>query len=131
MLALIVARPGPVCDGLVALLGASQVVTKIVQIPQPEDAWDFVQSICPNLTLIYASPLAPDLANLITQMKAFCCRPVLAIVTSEEDRQAAAAHGADSVVMEGIPSSKLGKRISTLLKQNDKSPSKQHQFQTK
>ncbi|UCC51515.1 MAG: hypothetical protein JSV68_20775 [Anaerolineaceae bacterium] len=118
MLALIVARPGPVCDGLVALLSASQVVTKIVQIAQPEDAWDFVQSICPNLTLIYASPLQPDLAHLITQMKAFCHRPVLVIVNSEEDRQAAATHGADSVVMEGIPSSKLATHITILLQKS-------------
>jgi len=125
MLALVVARPGPVCDGLVALLGVSQTVTKIVQIAQPEDAWDFAQSICPDLTIIHASLLTPGLVNLITQMKAFCGRPLLAIVNSEEDRKTAFAYGAGNVVMEGIPSSKLSTRISTLLQQNDKSPSKQ------
>ena len=119
MLALIVARPGPVCDGLVALLGASPDVRKIVQVARAEDAWDFVQSICPDLTLIYDSPLTSDIANLISQMKASCGWPVLIIVNSEEDRQTAVAHDADVVVMEGLPSSKLAAQIISLLQQSE------------
>ena len=127
MLALIVARPGPVCDGLVALLGASQVVTKIVQIAQPENAWEFSQSICPDLTLIYASSLTPELANFITQIKTLYDRPVLAIVSSEEERQKAAAHGADIAAIEGLPSFKLAAHIASLLQQNaDCTKNKQH-----
>ena len=127
MLALIVARPGPVCDGLVALIGATQTVTKIVQIAQPKDAWDFAQSICPDLTLIHASPLTPELADLITQMKAFCDHPLLAIAISEADRKTADAHGADKVVMEGLPSSKLAVQIAALLEHNaDQNTNRQH-----
>ena len=119
MLALVVARPGPVCDGLVALLGASPDVRKIVQVARAEDAWDFVQSIYPDMTLIYASPLTSDVANLISQIKAYCGRPVLIVVSSEEDRQTAVAHDADVVVMEGLPSSKLATQITSLLQQNE------------
>ena len=118
MLALVIARPGPVCDGLVALLGATPNVRKIVQIAQPEDAWDFVQTICPDITIICASPFANSLANLISQLKASCRRPILAIVNSEEDRQTAVSYGADVVVMEGLPSSKLAMHITTLLQQH-------------
>ncbi len=118
MLALVVARPGPVCDGLVALLGATPNVRKIVQIAKPEDAWDFVQTICPDITIICASPFSNRLANLISQVKAFGEWPLLAIVNSEEDRQTAVADGADVVVMEGLPSSKLAMHITTLLQQH-------------
>lgn len=119
MLALIVARPGPVCDGLVALLGASPDVRKIVQVASATDAWDFAQSICPDMTLIYDSPLTPDIANLVTEMKASCGRPVLIIVSSEEDRQTAIVHDADVVVMEGLSSSKLAAQITSLLQQSE------------
>jgi DNA-binding NarL/FixJ family response regulator len=122
MLALVVARPGPVCDGLVALLGATPNVRKIVQIARSEDAWDFVQTICPKITIIHASPLTDSLANLISQMRAFCRRPILAIVNSEEDRQTAVAFGADVVVMEGLPSSKLAVYISSLTESSISSP---------
>jgi DNA-binding response OmpR family regulator len=102
-------------------------VTKIVQIAQPEDAWDFAQSIYPDLTLIHASHLRPDLANLITKIKALCGRPILTIVTSEEDRKIADSHGADKVVIEGLPSSKLAAHIAALLQHNsDRDTNKQH-----
>ena len=118
MLALVVARPGPVCDGLVALLGAIPDVRKIVQVTGAQDAWDFTQTLCPNITLIHASPLSSSLANFVQQMKLFCVQPIVVIVNSEEDRKTAVADGADIVVMEGLPSSKLAMHITTLLQQH-------------
>jgi len=118
MLALVVARPGSVRDGLVALLSARPDVRKLVQIEQAEDAWDFVQTIFPDITLIHASPLTQELSNFISQAKQFCQRPLLTIVNSEVDRKTAVAQGADVVVMEGLPSAKLAGHITALLHQN-------------
>ena len=68
MLSLVVARPGPVCDGLVALLGAMPDIRKIVQIPEVVDVWDFVRVIEPDIILIYATSLTQELASLILQI---------------------------------------------------------------
>ena len=96
-------------------------------VSQPEDAWEFAQSIYPDLTLIHASHLRPDLANLINEIKALCGQPILAIVTSEEDRKTAYGHGADRVVIEGLPSSKLAAHIAALLQHNsDSNTNKRH-----
>ena len=118
MLALVVANPGPVRDGLVALMEATLDVRKIVQIAQAEDALEFVLTISPDITLIHASPLSLELASLISNMKRSCQCPLLIIVNSEEARNSVVAQGADVVVMEGLPSAKLKNLITSLLQQN-------------
>lgn len=117
MLALIVAQPGPVNDGLVALLEASPDVRKIAHVRTAEDAVDFVISICPDIVVIHTTSLSPELALFIANYKNLCRAPLLAIVLSEEDRQVAEAHGADMVVIEGLPYSKLSLYLSSLLQQ--------------
>jgi DNA-binding NarL/FixJ family response regulator len=118
MLALVLAHPGLICDGLVALLGSTPEVRKIVHIKEPIDALDFAQKINPDITLIHTSSLSQELAFFIIQLKEMCDYPVLIIVASEEDRKTAIAHGADVAVMEGLPSVTLGTHISILLQQN-------------
>lgn len=120
MLALVIARPGPICDGLVALLGAAPDVRSIVRIPQAMDAWEFVQLVNPDITLVNATPLTPEFASIIFQIKQSCHSPLLAIVDSDADRQTATAQGADVVVTEGLPSVKLAAHITTLLRQYSK-----------
>ena len=117
MLALVLARPGPVSDGLVALLRSKPEVRKIVQVSEPVDALDFAQTIYPDITIIQTSSLSHDLVSFITQLKEMCDFPLIIIVTSEEDRKKAIAHGADDAVIEGLPTSKLATKISLLLQQ--------------
>lgn len=118
MLALIVAQPGPVNDGLVALLEAAPQVRKIAHVRTAKDAWDFVNTICPDIAVIHTTSLLPDLAAFITDYKDRCRSPLLAIVLNEEDRQLAEAHGADIAVMEGLPSSKLSLHLASLMQEN-------------
>lgn len=114
MLALVVAQHGPVRDGLVALLEASPDINKIVQIKEAESAWDFVQAISPNITLIYATSLTQEISTLIAKLNGAFGSPILAIVASEEDRIIALDAGADVAVLEGLPSSKLAIHIAQL-----------------
>lgn len=114
MLALVVAQHGPVRDGLVALLEASPDINKIVQIKEAESAWDFVQAISPNITLIYATSLTQEISTLIAKLNGAFGSPILAIVASEEDRIIALDAGADVAVLEGLPSSKLAIHIAKL-----------------
>jgi DNA-binding NarL/FixJ family response regulator len=118
MLALVVARPGPVRDGLVALLEATPDIRKTVQIVRAEDAWDFAQDICPEITLIHASPFSSELVTTISKMKDYCRCPLLVIVNGETERKMADAQGADIVVLEGLPPAKLANHITSLLHQN-------------
>ncbi len=118
MLALIVAEPGLVRDGLVALLEETPDVRRIMQIPYAADAGDFVNKMPPDITLIQAAPFTQELASFVSQLKRSCRSPVLAIVDSEEDRKTAVSRGTDVVVMEGLPSSKLAALIASLLQQD-------------
>ena len=117
MLALVVARHGPVRDGLVALLEASPDISKIVQVKKAQSAWEFAQDLCPDITLIYSPSLAPDLVDLIRNLSGSCSNPIMAIVGSEEDRKTAVACGVDIGLMEGLPSTKLAVYIAQLIPQ--------------
>lgn len=119
MLALIVARPGPVNDGLVALLDAAPQVRKIVHVRTASDAWDFVNTVCPDITLIHTPVLTQEIATFMGNYKARCRSPLLAIVSTEEARQTAVAHGADTAVIEGLQSSRLAAQIAKLLHQSE------------
>ena len=118
MLALVVARPGPVNDGLVALLEAAPQVRKIAHVRTANDAWDFVNKICPDITLIHAATLSEELATFMADYKVACSSPLLAVVLSEEERQMALAYGADIAVIEGLPASKLSAHLASLLQQS-------------
>jgi hypothetical protein len=118
MLALIVARPGPLNDGLVALLEAAPQVRKIAHVRTAEDAWDFINTICPDIAVIHAATLSPELVTLIADYKDRCRTPLLAIVLNEEDRQVAEANGADMAVIEGLPSFKLSLYLTSLMQES-------------
>jgi len=111
MLALVVAQHGPVRDGLVSLLEASPHINKIVQVKEIGAAWDLVQAISPDITLIYVISLTQELSTFITNLNGVCSFPILAIVGSEDDRRMALVAGADVAFLEGVPSSKLANQI--------------------
>jgi hypothetical protein len=73
-----------------------------------------VQTICPDITVIHAAPLTAEFHTFISNMKQLCRCPLLAIVDSEDTRQASIAEGADIVVFEGLPSAKLADHITEL-----------------
>ena len=118
MLALIVSRSCAVRDGLVALLEASQEIDIIVQSLGAQSAWNLVQDVNPDITLVYIDYLTQELATFIANLNSTCISPILAIVNSEVDRQKIVACGADIVVMEGLPSAKLATHITALLQQD-------------
>ena len=117
MLALVVARPSTVRDGLVALLEASPEIDKIMQVEKAGTALDVVRTIQPNITLLYNTALTSDLLALVAELKRVCSCPLVAVVGSEEDRKAAVSHGADIAVLEGLPSSRLETEIARLIQQ--------------
>ncbi len=123
MLALIVARPGLVRDGLSALLSATPDIHQIVQVEEAAAAWDFVQTICPSLTIIHASSLTSDLIDFVKKEKDFCHCSQLLIVTNETDRKTAVSLNPDLVIMEGTPSAKLAHHITTLIDQQSEDQS--------
>lgn len=120
MLALVVARPGMVRDGLSALLSATTDVRQVVQVEDADSAWEFVRTICPDLTILHVSPLTSELIEFIEKEKNFCDCPLLMIVKDEAERKTAVSLNPDLVIMEGTPSAKLADHINTLLNQSTK-----------
>ena len=118
MMALIFARNGSVRDGLLALLEATPSIDQIVQVEGVKPAWDFVQNLCPDITLIYCTSLTRDILTFIENFQDLYNSPILTIVSNDRDRKAAVDAGADKVIMEGLPSSKLSSYITTLLQQS-------------
>jgi len=124
----VIAHPGLVRDGLSALLSAMPGVDQIVWAEHADAAWEFIQSICPNIAIIHAPKLTSGQTNFILQMKNSCRQfPLLILVTNEADRETAVSIGADIVIMEGTPSSKLSSYITTLLQKNDISVAENNQ----
>jgi len=117
MLALIVAQHSIVRDALVALLEAWPGISKIVQVEKAQSAWEFTQVLCPDITLIYGPSLTPDLVKFIKKLTGTCSNPIMAIVSSEEDRKTAVACGVDIALIEGLPSSELAVYIAQLIPQ--------------
>lgn len=91
---------------------------KIAHVRTAEDAWDFVNKICPDIAVIHAATLSPELVTLIADYKDRCRTPLLAIVLNEEDRQVAEANGADMAVIEGLPSFKLSLYLTSLMQES-------------
>jgi DNA-binding NarL/FixJ family response regulator len=118
MLALTLARHGSVRDGLLALLEATPGIDQIVQVEGARPAWDFVQTLCPDITLIYSTSLTQDILTFIENVHGIYRSPILTIVSSEADRKAAMDAGADMAIIEGLPSSKLSLYITTLVQQS-------------
>jgi DNA-binding NarL/FixJ family response regulator len=115
MLSLILARHGPVRDGLLAVLEAMPDIDQIVQVEGAKPAWKFVHTHCPDIVVIYSTVLKVDLLGFIAKLKAACDCPILTIVGGDADRQTVLAHGADVAVIEGIPSAKLAAHLHAMV----------------
>ncbi len=116
VLALIVAHPGPVRDGLRALLTAIPRVASLSEIGDASLALRVVEACCPALVLISVDSLGDGVWNLLAQIKAKHPRTrSILLVDDVQQQQLAQAAGADGVLLEGDPASRLSATIKRLL----------------
>jgi DNA-binding NarL/FixJ family response regulator len=118
VLALIVAHPGPVRDGLRALLTAIPQVESSKEVDDASSALRIVKEHDPALVLISVDLSGDEVWDLLRQIKAERpqTRSILLVNDVQQQRLAQAA-GADGVLFEGSPASKLSTTIKSLLPQ--------------
>ena len=116
VLALIVAHPGPVRDGLRALLTAIPQVESSKEVDDASSALRIVKEHHPALVLISTDLSGDEVWDLLRQIKAERpqTRSILLVNDVQQQRLAQAA-GADGVLFEGSPASKLSATIKHLL----------------
>jgi DNA-binding NarL/FixJ family response regulator len=107
MIALVVLRPGPLRDGLCALLCAMSEIRLTAQAEDTDAALRFLARLCAQLVLIKLDAGDRRLLKPIIEMRALCPdTQVVALIEDERDRQVAQASGADLVMLVGVPAPK-------------------------
>ena len=108
MIALLVVKPGPMRDGLDALLYAMPEVQVVVHANDAHASVDFCRQQITDLVILEVRPGDQDLLAKVADMKALCPQvQVIALIHDEEDRRSAKTAGADSVLSLGTRATKL------------------------
>ena len=117
MIALLVLRPGPLRDGLNALLSAMPEIGLVAQSEDADAALGFLAQHCADLVLIKLDAGDRRLLGPVLEMKALCPdAQVIALIEDERDRQVAAASGADLVMIVGVPAASLKAQMRILVR---------------
>lgn len=117
MTALLVLRPGPLRDGLNALLSAMPEIRLVAQAEDADAALKFLAWHCAKLVLIKLDAGDRRLLGPVLEMRALCpYTQVVALIEDERDRQVAEASGTDLVMMVGVPAPILKARVEALVR---------------
>lgn len=117
MIALLVVRPGPLQDGLNALLYAMPDIRLVAQANDADAALDFCLRSPAELVILEVKPGDHELLARAATMKALCSMgQVIALIHDEADRRPAEASGANLVMMVGIRAAELKIGISKLVR---------------
>lgn len=113
MIVLLVVRPGPLRDGLNALLSSMPEVQLVVQANDANAAIDFCQGRTNELVIMEITPGDRGLLAKVTEMKALCPQgQVVALIHDEDDREPAEESGVDIVLTSGVRAAKLKQVIT-------------------
>jgi len=108
MIVLLVIKPGPLRDGLDALLYAMPEVKLVVQANDADASLDFCRQGTTDLVILEVRPGERDLVAKVPDMVALCPQvKVIALIHDEEDREPAETAGVDSVLSVGMRVAKL------------------------
>jgi DNA-binding NarL/FixJ family response regulator len=108
MIVLLVIKPGPLRDGLDALLFAMPEVQLVVHANDANASLDFCRQGTTDVVILEVRPGDRDLLAKVSDVKALCPQgQALALIHNEEDRGPAEAAGADSVLSVGMPATRL------------------------
>jgi len=108
MIALLVVRPGPLQDGLNALLYAVPEIRLVAQANDADAAFDFCQRSPAELMILEIKPGDHKLLARMGDMKVLWPQmQVVALIHDESDRKSAEISRADLVMAVGIPAADL------------------------
>lgn len=117
MIALLLIKPGPLRDGLDALMVSISDVQLVAHSNDAEAALDFCKQNNTELVVLEVRPDDHDLLNIVSEMKALCPQGhVVALIHDEKDRRSAEQAEADLVLIVGTPAAKLKVGIEGLVR---------------
>lgn len=112
---LIVARPGPLRDGVQALVSAMSQVEAVCEADDLSAALPEVDG-CPDLVLLACEVRKGAVGSMVGQARARWPEArCITLVGSVEQQQEAESAGADAVALNGLPPQKLLKKIAGML----------------
>ena len=112
MIVLLVVRPGPLRDGLNALLSSMPEVQLVAQANDASAAIDFCQGRPNELVIMEIKPGDRNLLTKVSDIKVLCPKgEVIALIHDEEDWEPAEAAGVDLIIRVGIRAVELRERI--------------------
>jgi len=114
--ALIVAKPGRVCDGLQALLTAIPEIGSIAQTDDATSALRMIAERRPDLVLLDFSLTGDEIRAMLRRIKAGSGQTkCLVLADDAEEQQIAEAAGADAILIKGFTAQKFIKTVRRLL----------------
>lgn len=116
MLVLLATKPGPLRDGLDALLDSMPEVNLVVHANDMDAARSFIQHHPAQLMILDMKPGDGSMLAIVSELKAHNPQSqVMILIHEEEDRVAAEAAGADMVLVTGTRASKLKEAVTDSL----------------
>ena len=108
MIVLLAVKPGPLLDGLDALLYATPGVQLVAHANDTNASLQFCEQHPTELIILEIKPGDRGLLVTVPEMKALCPQvQVVAMIHDEQDRRPAEEAGADVVLITGTPAVKL------------------------
>lgn len=115
MIVLLAVKPGPLRDGLDALLYATPEVQLVAHANDPKAALTFCQQHPTKLIILEVRPGDRDILGNVPELKELNPQgQVIALIHEEQDREPAEASGADVVLTSGMRAAKLKQMISEI-----------------
>ena len=116
MIVLLTVKPGPLRDGLDALLYATPEVQLVAHANDTKTALTFCQQHPTKLIILEVKPGDIDELENVPEMKALYPQgQVIALIHDEGDREPAEKSGVDDVLTTGMRAVKLKEKISQII----------------
>ena len=123
MIALLVLRPGPLRDGLNALLASMREIRLVAQAEDTDAALDFLAGHCVELAILRLEAGDRQLSETVAKMKTLCPQiQLVVLIEDEEGWQTANASGADLVLRLGMRASVIKSEIEALIRPSAEEP---------
>jgi DNA-binding NarL/FixJ family response regulator len=125
VIALIIARPGMLRDGLSGLLSAVPEIKVVSVAANLESALESVAGSCPSIVLLEAHGLDAYCLTQVQALKITCPRTgIIVLVEDLKEAQACEEGAVDAVLTKGVPPARLSDTISELLRFSSTAESK-------
>ena len=116
MIALIIARPGMLRDGLSGLLSAMPEIKMVAVTANLESALESVAGSCPSIVVLETYGIDAKYLEQVQELKALCPQArIISLTEALKEIQACEKGTVDAVLREGVRPSKLVETVSELL----------------